>query len=281
MQKPRNLKEALRGKLSKGELWHLRTSFDSVGNIAVIEVPPELERKEKLIGEALLKINPQFETVCKIFGAHKGEFRIQPIKVIAGKKRKLATYRESGCTFKVDLGKVFFSPRLSHERLRISKQIKKGEVVGAFFAGVGPFPIIFAKNSPLEKAIAIELNPNAFKQLRENIVLNKVQGKVEAVLGDVKKVVPRRFKGAFDRVVMPLPKGGESFLREAIISIKPEGGTIHFYQFVPVEEPYASTIKLIKDEAKKAGRKARIVFKRKVRSYSPATIQIVVDFFVK
>ena len=107
----------------------------------------ELEGKAKAIGEALLSLNKQFETVCMVTGQHKGLFRVQPVKVIAGKKNKKALYKESGCTFLVHLGKVFFSPRLGTERARISKLIKKGEVVGAFFAGVGPFPIVFAKNS--------------------------------------------------------------------------------------------------------------------------------------
>jgi tRNA (guanine37-N1)-methyltransferase len=281
MRKPRNLKEALRGKLSKKEAKLLRTSFDSVGNIAVIEIPQELEPKERLIGEALLKVSPCFETVCKISGAHKGFFRVQPVKVIAGKRNKKALYKESGCLFRVDLGKVFFSPRLSHERERISGLIRKGETVGAFFAGVGPFPIVFAKNSPMEKAVAIELNPHAVKLLRENIALNKVQGRVEAVLGDVRKIVPREFRGAFDRVVMPLPKGGEHFLREAMLSIKQGGGTIHFYQFAPAEDPYTTALKLIRGEAKQLGLKTRVICKRKVRSYSPSIIQIVVDFRVK
>ncbi len=279
-QKPRSLKEALKGVLTAKEFEFLRTSYDSVGNIAVIEIMPELEYKEKKIGEALLLVNPQFETVCKISGAHKGAFRVQPVKVIAGKKNKTALYKESGCVFKVDLGKVFFSPRLSHERERISKLIKKGETIGAFFAGVGPFPIVFAKNSPMKHAVAIELNPPAVKLMDENIILNKMQGKVEAILADVNKIVPKKYKGKFDRVVMPLPKGGEDFLAASISSIKPEGGIVHFYQFVPVDDPYTQVLKLVRDVAAKQGRKVRIVSKKQVRSFSSQTIQVVIDFRV-
>ncbi len=279
--KPRNLKEALKGILTAREMQFLRTSYDSVGNIAVIEIMPELERKEKKIGEALLLVNPQFETVCKIAGAHKGFFRVQPVKVIAGKRNKTALYRESGTRLKVDLGKVFFSPRLSHERERISKLIKKGEVVGALFAGVGPFPIVFAKNTEMERAIAIELNPHAVKNMEENIVLNKVSGRVEPVLGDVNKIIPLKYRGKFDRAVMPLPKGGENFLASTIASIKPTGGVVHFYQFVPIEDPFTESLKLIREEAAKQGKKVRIIRKRKVRSFSARTIQVVIDFTVK
>ncbi len=280
-KKPRNLREVLRGKLSKRELGYLVKSFDSVGNIAVIEIPPELEKKEKVVGEALLSVNPRFETVCKISGAHKGSFRIQPVKVIAGKRNKTALYIESGCRMKVDLGKVFFSPRLSHERERISKLIKKGEVVGAFFAGVGPFPLVFAKNSPMEKAIAIELNPHAVKLMRENIALNKAQEKVEPVLGDVNKLASTKFRGKFDRAVMPLPKDAGGFLEATMLSIKPSGGVIHFYQFSPTDDPFSGPLKRIRETASKLGLKTRVLRKKMVRSFSAQTIQVVVDFRVK
>ncbi len=278
---PRNLKDALQGKLSKKEFAALRASFDTLGDIAIIEIPKELEKKQKIIGNALLSVQKSIKTVCKKTGAHKGKYRIEPVKIIAGEKNLVATYKESGCTFKIPLGKVFFSPRLGTERLRIAREIKKGEVVGAFFAGVGPFPIVFAKNSPMERAVAIELNPIAVKWMKKNIELNKAQNKVEAIKGDVKKIVPRKFKGAFDRVVMPLPKGAENFLKEAILSIKPKGGIIHFYAFVSSTDPYPEPIKKIEAIARKLKRKAKILFKRQVRTFSKETVQVVIDFWVE
>jgi len=277
---PRNLKEALQGKLSAKESELLRTSYDTLGNIAIIEIPNGLEKKEKAIAKALLLVNKSVKTVCKKTGAHKGIYRIEPVKIIAGEKNFLATYRESGSVFYVPLGKVFFSPRLGTERLRIAREIKKGEVIGAFFAGVGPFPIVFARNSPMARAVAIELNPVAVTWMKKNIIANKVQAKVEAVKGDVKKIVPRKYRGAFDRVVMPLPKGAENFLREAIISIKPKGGVIHFYSFVPAADPFTGPVKKINEAAKKLKRKVKVIFKRQVRTFSKETVQVVVDFRV-
>ena len=46
-KQPRNLKEALKGKLSKKEMKILIASFDSVGDIAVIQIPKGLEKKKK------------------------------------------------------------------------------------------------------------------------------------------------------------------------------------------------------------------------------------------
>jgi len=278
-QKPRSLREALAKKLTKKELSLLRTAFDSLGNIAILEIPEELEKKEKVIGEALLEVNNSIETVCKKAGAHKGKFRAEPVKIIAGKRNKTATYREYGCIFKISLGKVFFSPRLSTERKRISDLIKKGEKVACLFAGVGPFPIVFAKNSQMEKAVAIELNPKAVEDMEENILKNKVQGKVEPVLGDVKKLA-KKFAGKFDRAVMPLPKGGEDFLKDAIQYINPKGGVVHYYQFTSRENPYEVPLKQIEEACSNLKRKFRVLNKRKVRDFAPNTIQVVIDFRV-
>ncbi len=279
-QQPRNLREALKGKLSKREMQHLISSFDSVGDIAVIQVPKELERKAKVIGTALLSVNKHFKTVCMVTAKHGGKYRVQPVKVIAGKKNKVATYRESGCVFRVDLGKVFFSPRLATERLRIARMIKPGEVIAVLFAGVGPFAIVFAKHSAAQKIFAVELNPHAVKQMKENIVLNKVQGKIEAVKGDVRRVVPEMLARKCDRVAMPLPEGGESFLGSALEALKPSGGTVHFYRFVEKAEPEKPLLET-KAAAEKAGMRAKTLFKKRVRSFSASKEQVVVDFFAK
>jgi len=280
-KQPRNLKEALKGKLSKKEMKILIASFDSVGDIAVIQIPKGLGKKAKAIGEALLSINRHFKTVCMVSGEHAGKYRVQPVKVIAGKRNKKATYKESGCVFTIDLGKVFFSPRLSTERLRIAKLIKEGEVIGAFFAGVGPFPIVFAKNSGMEKAFAIELNPEAFKELLHNIGLNKCQNKIEAIKGDVKKIVPKMLLGKCDRIMMPLPKGAENFLKEALLALKPEGGVVHFYRFVEKASGAEQALGEVRAAAEALGMETSILRAEKVRSFSASKEQIVIDFKAK
>ncbi|MFH1234951.1 MAG: methyltransferase [Candidatus Diapherotrites archaeon] len=179
------------------------------------------------------------------------------------------------------VGKVFFSPRLSHERARIAGLIKKGETVAVLFAGVGPFAIAFAKHSKAEKVFAVELNPDAFRLMQENIVLNKVESKVEAFKGDVRKVVPEALAGKCDRVAMPLPRGGENFLNVAFMALKPEGGVIHFYQFVEKADIYGPPLEALRVAAKKAGRKIRIKNKKIVRSFSPSRVQVVVDAAAK
>jgi tRNA (guanine37-N1)-methyltransferase len=279
MKKPKNLKEALKKKLSKKEFDFAPKAFDSFGNIAIIEIPKELEKKKKLICDTLLEIQPRFETICSIESNHEGKFRVQKVKVISGKKQLTAIYKESNCTFKIPLGKVFFSPRLGNERLRISKEIKQNETIGTWFSGVGPYPIIFAKNSKMKQAIAIELNPIAHKFAIENYELNKIEkkfgkDKIIFIKGDVKKEY-NKFEKYFDRIAMPLPHTGYQFLKEAFFCIKPKG-TIYFYEIVEkgnLELP----IKQINEAAKQQKRKIKIIRKATVRQFSPSKEQVVFD----
>jgi tRNA (guanine37-N1)-methyltransferase len=278
---PADLKALLSKKLTSAQSDLLVSSFDSVGNVAIIEIPRELEKKEGLIGRTVLAMNPRFSTVAKKTGAHKGKYRAEPLRVIAGKKNLVAEYRESGCVFRIHLGKVFFSPRLGTERLRIARLIQPDEVVGAFFAGVGPFPIVFAKNSRMKRAVAIELNPVAVKDMEFNIQKNRVPDRVDAVLGDVNRIVPKRFAGLFDRIVMPLPKGSMDFLDAAFAGANPRGCVLHFYAFVPTSDPFSEVSDLLAAAAKRNGFASKTLLCRKVRSFSKELMQAVFDVEVK
>jgi tRNA (guanine37-N1)-methyltransferase len=279
-----SLKEALLPLLSEKEKPFAPSAFDTFGNIAVIEIPMELTKRKKLIGSTLLKVQPRFETVCSIESNHEGKFRIQKVKVIAGKKNLIADYKENGCAFQIPLGKVFFSPRLSGERLRIASLIQPGEVVGAWFSGVGPYPIVIAKNSKANKIVAIELNPIGHKFALKNAEINKVnkdcpKGKERVVFvkGDVKKVY-KKYKKMFDRIAMPLPHTGYQFLKEAYACTKPSG-IIHFYEIV-VKGDMATPTEQIMNEAKKAKKKVEIIRTSRVRQFSPTKEQVVFDIKV-
>ncbi|MQK95284.1 methyltransferase, partial [Escherichia coli] len=99
------------------------------------------------------------------------------------------------CIFKLDISKVFFTPRLSAERIRIASMVKPGETICDLFAGVGPFSIIIAKKNPNVKVHACDINPDAYKYLVENIRLNKVEDRVKAYFGDARKLSQRELKG--------------------------------------------------------------------------------------
>ncbi|MFA6328885.1 MAG: class I SAM-dependent methyltransferase family protein [Candidatus Micrarchaeia archaeon] len=283
----------LEAKLTPVERAALVKSFDIVGDIAVVEVPLELEGKEKLIADAIMKQHRGILVVAKKMGGTAGEFRIRPVEVIAGEKRTHTLYREGGCVFGLDLNKTYFSPRLGTERGRLCALVKKGERVLVPFAGVGPFAIrmgkamekfqrSFSDVAPRDatkmggaEVVGLELNPEACAFFRENIERNKCKN-VRVVEGDVAALLPGKYNGWADRVAMPLPKDGRQFLAGIIPCLK-KGGMLHYYSFGGMEAPFAEAERDVVEASAKLGRKARVVFRRVVRPYSKTVEQVVVD----
>ena len=79
-----SLRDSLKGRLSSKELEVLPRAFDIIGNIAIFsEFPKELEKKEKIIGNVLIKLNKNIRTVAKKTKVHGGKYRTKKIKIIA------------------------------------------------------------------------------------------------------------------------------------------------------------------------------------------------------
>jgi len=216
------------------------------------------------------------KVVVKKVGGHIGRLRLQKFKILAGEKRKTAFYRESGVKMKVHIEKVYFSPRFGTERLRIAKQIKKGEEVLVMFSGAAPFPLVFVKNSGAKEIIGVELNKEGHKLAEENVKLNKFKN-IRLYCGDVREVVPK-LKRKFDRVCMPLPKGGEAFLDIALRAVN-KGGVIHFYDFLH-EDAFDLAKEKVKEACGAAKKKCRVLGLTKCGQQSPRVWRICVDFRV-
>lgn len=269
------IRDILRDELSKEEMKFLKTSFDIIGDVAVIEIPEELESKEKKIAKAIQKVHKHVKTVCRKMGKREGEYRLRKFKIILGEETK-TVHKEHGCRFRMDISEVYFSPRESQERQRIAEKIKSGEIVMVMFAGIGPYPIVMAKkNKNVKKIYAIEINSKAFEYMKENIRINKVGDKVVPILGDVKEKCPKYF-GKCDRVVMPLPKGAYEFLSLAVNCLKRERGWIHLYYWAP-EDGFKEAEKMVKETIQNLGRKVKKIYTRKVLPYKPKVWKICMD----
>jgi tRNA (guanine37-N1)-methyltransferase len=268
--KPITLEEALnKMKLPAAKI---TKSFDIFGDIALIEIPEDMEKIEKKIAKAVMQVHPSIKVVAKKTGPISGEYRVRKLKVIAGEKRTHTFHKESGCVFHVDVARSYYSPRLSFERLRISSLVKPGEKVFVPFAGVGPFAIIIAKQHPDVEVYANELNPDAFKSMEENIRINKVPN-VKAYPGNAKEFA-KKFKGMADRITMPLPMSSREFLDSAFL-LANKGCIVHFYIFEKSEE---DAVEIVKDYASKIKRKIKIISTRIARPYAPDIVEAVVDF---
>ncbi len=281
--KPNNHFEYLEGKLSPEEFELVPRSFDTIGEIIVIEIPDELIAKKVLIGEALLSVHTSIKSVYAKTGIVSGVNRIRPVELIAGEDKTKTIYREHGIRLAVDITQAYFSPRLSEEHSRIAKQVKNSEIVVDMFAGIGPFALPIAKrvNATIH---AIDINPGAIELLNENITLNKLVGKIHTYCGDSRVVVQKEaLEGIADRVIMNLPGYAIEFVDVACKTIKSEGGIIHFFEFVGGDrEPEDIIAEDITREIEKNNRKVeKIIAVRRVRMSAPRQWQMVIDVKIK
>lgn len=275
-----DLKEALEDELTEEEMDYLVKSFEVIGDVAVIEVPEELEHRKKLIGEKLMELNNHVNTVLREVSGRKGEFRTRDYELIAGEEGTETMHKEHGCRFKLDPRKVYFSEREGKERERIADKVEDGETIMVMFAGVGPFPIVMARKKDVERVYAVELNPKAYRYLEENVSLNKVEDTVEPIEGDVRDVCPDYF-GECDRVLMPLPKDSESFLELAVNCLKDRGGTIHYYSWGEEGKLYEEAEEQITEAAERSDMGVEFADRRKVLPYAPRKWKICLDAILK
>ena len=234
-----SLKSRLSSVLTREELSHVKTSYDIMGDVAIIEIPDKLEHRELIIAKEIVHIHKHVRVVAKKVGAVSGDFRVRPLKIIlclrdAAQCNTETTLKENGVLIKLDPSKVFYSIRLGTERDRIAKMVRDGEHVLVMFAGVGPFAFVIAKAKRVD-VVGVEWNPVAITYFNDNIHLNKrLKGHITSVLGDVRDVIPNQYPSWADRIVMPLPKTADDFLNIAIVGAR-DGAFIHTYTFMNEE----------------------------------------------
>lgn len=277
----RNIFEELEGKLSPSQLASLPHSYDMVGDIAVLEIPLELSDQKFLVGEAILRVHKNIKVVLAKAGKVDGVNRIRSFTHLAGENRTTTLHRENDSVFRVDLASAYFSPRLVTEHARVASQVSPGEIVIDLFAGVGPFSIQIAKRVDVQ-VYAIDINRTAIELLKQNIRLNKVDGKVFPILGDARKIVDEKLHSQADRVIMNLPGEAEKFIDVACLAVKPEGGIIHYYQFSPSPNFTDETVNtLVKGVEANSRKVTKILAHRRVRPSAPREWQVVVDAQIK
>jgi tRNA wybutosine-synthesizing protein 2 len=227
----------------------------------------------RLVGEALLSLYPRCRYVLLDRGVH-GVFREPKRELIASRGTVTSfetIHRENGCVFKLDTMRIMLSQGNLFEKQRL-KDICRGEVVVDMFAGIGYFTVPIAVHSAPEKVVAIELNPLSYHYLLENLRLNRVEDRVEALLGDCEKLAP---VGMADRVIMGY-LSSEDWLPTGIAALKP-GGVLHYHEAVPLALYPQRPVKRVKEAAFREGRGIESISWRRVKKYSPGVIHCVVD----
>ncbi|HWQ17386.1 MAG TPA: class I SAM-dependent methyltransferase family protein [Sulfolobales archaeon] len=278
----REIAKEILGEEKANLVW---SGLDIVGDIAVMRKPPNVEIEDlRILAEELLKKLSWLKSVWAAISPVEGSHRLRRLEWLAGEKRTETLYREHGCVFKVDIARVYISPRLSYEHIRIARLVKPGENIINMFAGAGLFSIIIARFAKPARVISIDINEDAYKLMLENIELNKVRGVVVPIKGDALELIDR-YSNTAQRVLIPLPELALRAFPKALRAIDREG-YIHVYEFTnarnklealeQVEKIYRETIEGNRDVAKYS-----IEGRRIVRSVGPRKYQVVLDIWVR
>ncbi len=280
--RPRNLTDSLRGKIPEALLSSLPRSYDIIGEIGIIELFGELAPFSSMIGEGIMEINPHLRLVLRKSGQVSGTFRTRDYETIAGEGDTETVHEEFSCLFRLDVTKVYFNPRLSHERMRVARQIKGGECVLDMFAGVGPYSILIAKTQHDSQIYSADINPEAFRYLKHNILLNRVADQVTPLLGDAGRLVETKLRGTANRVIMNLPSESNKFLPAAVQALKEEGGIIHYYTFASRSDDLDQIKASVRSAIESYGNTVdSFAFSDTIKEVAPNRVQIGMDVVVR
>jgi tRNA (guanine37-N1)-methyltransferase len=278
VSRPKNLQEAVADRVPSHLVSILPRSFDVIGDIAAIDLRPDLEPYATEIGRGILQLNPNVRLVVRKFGEVTGKFRTRDLQVLVGSGSMETIHREFSCSYHLDVSSVYFNPRLSHERLRVAGQVKENEVVVDMFAGVGPYSVLIAKLQPSSRVHSIDINPSAVEYLKENILANGVADRVTPMLGDVRHLSEVKVHGVADRVIMNLPSEAVKYIDAALRILRRDGGLIHFYQFTQrdtsvdsIKDSFQSSVAAENREVKSLG------FSKQIREIAPGRVQVAID----
>jgi tRNA (guanine37-N1)-methyltransferase len=279
----KRLREKLSETLPAETLSKIYNSFDIIGDIAIIKIPPSNISNAEKVAKQMMVVHRNIRTVFTPVTRITGDFRVRELRLLAGESKTNTIHKEAGCIFKVDVEKTYFSPRLLYEHQRIASFVKSNETVVNMFAGVGCFSIIIAKTVRPVKVYSIDVNPTAVECMEKNVKINKVQDSVFPILGDSKDIISAQLGGLADRVLMPLPEKVLEYLPYALSALKPSGGMIHYYDFQHAsgkENPIAKTKTIVTKKLDNLGVGYMFANSRVMRPTGPNWYQIVLDIKV-
>ncbi|MFT4949702.1 MAG: tRNA (guanine37-N1)-methyltransferase, partial [Natronomonas sp.] len=102
------------------DLLDFEPSYERLGDIAIVN--EDDPGRARALADAIVESALPVETVLNRASKVRGEKRVRDWEVLAGEGTE-TVHREYGHEFAVDLGAVYFSPRLATERHRVAEQV--------------------------------------------------------------------------------------------------------------------------------------------------------------
>ncbi|MBY9010058.1 MAG: class I SAM-dependent methyltransferase family protein [Candidatus Lokiarchaeota archaeon] len=276
------LKDVLIGILTEEELSVLPRGFQTVGDVVITKLNPLLLEKKNLIAEKYLDLLPGIKSIYLNSGRVKGQFRTpEKIEFLVGVDNSIVKHKEHEVIYKFDITKIMFSMGNLNERKFLATLVKEGEMIVDMFAGIGYFSLPIAKHSKPKKIYSIELNPESFKYLIENVKLNHFEDIITPINGDSKIEVIKLSNSGLkaDRVIMGVFPAPKDFIKEALTLAKVEG-TIYHYEGIAEKEKYLDLFNEFKEIVELNDFKCNLQAKRFVKSYGPGLYHVVLDILV-
>jgi len=254
----------------------LPTSWVRLGRALILPLAQDLDPWAGAIAEAYAR-ELGCEVVLRDAGPIQGDLREPQREVLWGQGTE-TTHLEGGVKYSLDAARLMWSAGNVHERQRIARLAKPGEVVVDLFAGIGYFALPIACKAKPARVVACERNPLAFAYLERNAALNRVAALLEPRLGDCREVAPR---GEADRVLMGYTVDTHTFLPTALAALKPEGGVLHYHEACPAHLWRARPWEHVQEAAEARGKSATLAGQRVVKNYAPGMVHVVVDAEVR
>ncbi|MGD9381271.1 MAG: class I SAM-dependent methyltransferase family protein [Candidatus Thorarchaeota archaeon] len=257
------------------ESTRLPSGFHLIGHVAILNLNRSCVSFSEQIGHVTLEYDRRIKSVAFKTGPTEGCFRKPDYTLIAGDSNTLTTHIEAGVSFRVDPLRFTFSGGNRAERIRMGKIVEPGERILDMFACVGQFSL-HAAAKPGTEVIAIEINPEAYRLLVENISLNKLNDRMIAILGDCRDVHP---KGSMNRVIMGCLHDTQNYLIHALDALVSEGGIVHMHIALP-ENKLLETTETVGEICSSHGFTSQVSIRR-VKIYAPNIYHNVFDILVE
>ncbi len=250
----------------------LPRSFDVVGDVVLVRLPPKLEARRTEIGEALLRFVPGVRIVGWDRGVH-GPERRRAIERIAGNGGWETWHRENGLELAVDLERAYFSPRLAGEHARVAEAIRPGERVYDLCCGVGPFSLAIARGGRTGTVVAVDANPAAIALMKRSLgrvafggTVRPIEARIESFLESAEP---------FEVVVFNLPREGIKYASSVARAVA-SGGRLFYYEVVPRAESEGRASVIERSLAPQ--QRFRTLERHVVHPYSPAADLMAFEF---